>query len=153
MEWRAVHFNHEIYLKPMDVAEEMQERGKVNIKLFLPPSDVPKSIYHKYNKGQDLFQIVFRYWTEEKETKLFDKDGARLFVGTSSGKLLRIEIEGIRKNNVDIIQLKNIITKNLRETIESKIDKLSDIRKRANLRCADQILERSADELVGNVTI
>lgn len=153
MKWRAIHFNRKIYQKPMDAPEEMKEFARVNIKLFLPPSDVPNSIDHKYDKEKDLFQIAFRYWTDEKETKLFEKDKIRLFVGNSSGRPSRIEIEDVRKNNVDQIQLKNIITRDLSRLIESKIEGLSDLRKRANLRCADEILQESAEELAQSVEI
>ena len=153
MEWRAIHFDRKIYQKPMDASEEMKEFAKVDIKLFLPPSDVPKSIDHKYDKEKDLFQIAFRYWTEEKEVQLFEKDNMRFFVGSSSGKPLRIEIEEVRKNNIDEIKLKNIIINNLRQVIEKIIGKLPDLRKRENLRCADQVLEQSADELAQSVAI
>ncbi len=153
MEWRAIHFNRKIYQKPMDALEEMKEFARVNIKLFLPPSDVPNSIDHKYDKEKDLFQIAFRYWTDEKETKLFEKDTIKFFVGVSSGRPSRIEIEDVCKNNVDQIQLKNIITKDLSQLIENIRKDLTDLRKQANLRCVDEILQESAGELAQSVAI
>jgi len=137
----------------MDDPEEVSKREKVDIKLFLPPSDVPKSIDHKYDKEKDLLKIVFRYWMGEKEVKLFEKNNIKLFIGFSSGKPLRIEIERVRENNIDQIQLKNIISKDLSQLIETRLKEVTDLRKRTNLRYADEILQESAEELAQSVAI
>ncbi len=55
------------------------------------------------------------------------------------------------KSNVGQIELENIISRDLSRLIESKIEGLSDLRKRTNLRCADKILQESARELAQSV--
>ncbi|MFC1676415.1 hypothetical protein ACFL3G_05060 [Planctomycetota bacterium] len=141
---RAISFNKKIYMSPL---KKQEVEAKINIELYLPPSDIPQNISSGYIKDKDTLFIIFDYPTLEKSKKLFDKENIKFFIGTSSGKPLRIEICNLSKEGIGQVDLSHIIKHDLSNLIESEIGVLTNLRKRANLECADEVLKESAEEL------
>ena len=73
MTLRAIEINKSTYEKPVDVPQGIGRAGQVDIKLFLPPIDIPEYILPAYNEVKDIFLIEFKYSSREKEKKLFEK--------------------------------------------------------------------------------
>lgn len=73
MTWRAISINKEIYDRPLEAPEEIIKMGKVDIALFLPPSDIPEFISPAYDRHNDIFFINFKYFDQEKEKSYFQK--------------------------------------------------------------------------------
>lgn len=144
MIWRAVSINKQIYDKPLDISESMKKTSKVNIELYLPPSDIPQYIHPDYNKKDDIFIINFKYFDTEKEKELFNKENIKFFIGLNSGKPLRIEISNIDTERIGQVKLTNIIRNDISRLIEENITPTSAIREKSNLRITEEILKENA---------
>lgn len=147
MTWRAISINKEIYDRPLEAPEEIIKMGKVDIALFLPPSDIPEFISPAYDRHNDIFFINFKYFDQEKEKELFSEENIRLLIGDYSGKPLRIEIKNVKKDSINTIQLTHIIREDISRLIEERINQLGDLRKISNLKCADEVLKENAEVL------
>ncbi|MBW7957432.1 MAG: hypothetical protein H3C68_06010 [Deltaproteobacteria bacterium] len=137
---RAIVVNKELYNKP--IAD--LHKTRVRIKLYLPPSDIPKTISPNYNKNEDRLTITFDYIDSEKEKELLNRDGIKLIVGVYSGKPLRIEISNIKKERIDNVKLTNIIESEIGKLIDSKKSELEGAREKANLSFAEELLKSNA---------
>lgn len=144
MALRALSFNKEIYLAPL---EKGGDKAKVNIELYLPPSDIPQNISSNYVKEKDVLLIEFDYPIKEKPRKLFEEENISLFIGASSSKPLRIEINKISEESIDQIKLSHIIKHDLSNLIEKEIGGITNLRKKTNLERADKILKENAENL------
>ncbi len=150
MTWRAISFDKKIYYKPLNLKGE---RVKLDIQLFLPPTDVPDSIEAQYDEKRDVFKIHFLYPDMEKRTALLEQDNVRLTIANSSGKPLSIEIKHLKKESIGKIRLRQIICKDVRTLTRDEIDRFSNLRKKTNLESMNQVLTETVDALVEAVPV
>jgi len=146
--WRAIIINKEIYSKPIE-PEAVGGLGEIKINLFLPPTDIPKSVYVELDKKADAFRIKFQYSLEEKGRVLFSNDQASFSIGEQTGKPLLIEIKRIVLDKINKISLTNFIKKDLENFISSSLGEIHDLRKRANVNRVKEFLTQQAPELAG----
>lgn len=142
---RMISINTKIYNQPIEVASEIKVEKKLKIKFFLPPSDIPQLINQNYNENEDLLIFEFKYIDSEKEKQLFHRNNIRLFVGTYSGKPLRLEIQNIKKENITSVRLEHIIS-SLEEFLSQESLKF-DFREQSNLKLAGVLFAQNAKKL------
>jgi hypothetical protein len=145
MSFRHLSINKEIYSKPIKKPRELKSR--MNISLYLPPTDIPEAILALYEKNIDSFKIKFQYSILEKGKYLFSNKQAKFLIGEKSGKPLMIEIKDIKKNNIDEIHIKNFIEKNLEGFIEEKLSEILDLRQKTNIERVKEVLTDNASDL------
>jgi len=147
MTFRAIEINKSIYDEPVDASQEILKKGKVVIKLFLPPSDVPQYIFPNYDTNRDIFCINFKYSDQEKEKKVFDTETANLIIGEFSGKPIRIEVKCVKVQHINTIALSNIIRQDIHQLTQQQIDKIRDLRGKSNLIKMQAVLTEKAQEI------
>jgi len=147
MTFRAIEINKSIYDKAVDSSQETIKKSQVNIKLFLPPSDVPQYISPNYDANKDIFCINFKYPDQEKEKKIFNTIEADLIIGEESGKPIRIEIKNVKAHNINTIALTNIIGQDIPQLIQQHLNKIKDLREKSNLINTQAVLVEKAQEI------
>jgi stalled ribosome rescue protein Dom34 len=75
-----------------------------------------------------------------------DKTDSKLY-NVLTTYTLRIEINNISKNQIDVVCLKHFIKNDLLNYIHNSIENTEDTRKRANLQGASQVLKQNAPEI------
>jgi len=143
MKTRSISVNKAIYNRPIENEDVDSQKG-IHIELFLPPSDIPEFLQHKYDEVHDILFIDFKYAIQEKIERLFEKEGISLWIGKESGKPFYLQIKNIKKDKIDAVQLRNIFYEEL-----PSISKDLPVRKKTNLERAKEFIGDKADDLVG----
>jgi len=142
-----ISINKQIYTRPLETPRGLRRGQKMQIELFLPPTDIPEYIYQEIESEKDELNIRFKYVDKEEEKELWANSDVRLIIGTYSGKLLRIEIKGVKENHITEVQLTHKIRTEVRNAITHSVNRLSGLRFRSNLERAEQTLQQNADKL------
>lgn len=150
MNTTAILVDKEIYNKPIsDVqrpATEEVQGTRARIKLYLPPSDIPKTISPVYNESEDSLTISFEYIDTEKEKELINRDGVKLIAGFYSGKPIRIRIGNVK--GIDSSRIKELITH-----VESIKLYVEGGRRKANLDLAEEFLKINACSFANHASL
>lgn len=131
----------------MPLASTKKSRNKLEIELFLAPSDVPEYIFAESKPSEDELHINFKYNDHEDEKQAVENPLFRLVVGIYSGKVLRIELRGIGREGIGEIELTRKIKDDVVPAIEERIKDVRGLRARSNLQRAEQVLTLSAGHL------
>ena len=149
MTFRAISINKGKYDEPLGIPTD--PFSAVKIELYLLPTDIPRDVYGIKSKDGNTFTIQFKYLNEEKEHLLFGKNNVRFYVGSKSGKPMRIQIINIVKENINHIRLKNIIVDDVRKALAKKFQEEKLTRKKSNFKITSEVLEQNSDKLVAAI--
>jgi len=143
MSYKMIWVKKSIYDKPIE-----NDDKKVDIKLYLPPTDVPDNVKADFDASTESFIITFQYTVNETGKILFDNPEASMEVGKKTGKPLVIRVKNILSEKITQIELTKIIQTKVENQIIENYSKVSDLRQKGNLEKTKDFLNQQVGELV-----
>lgn len=145
---RMISIDKKDYNKPFEDSVEKIRGKHVQIKLFLPPCDVPDYVTSNYQKNEDKFVISFQYSTLEEKLNIIKDKNISFWIGKESGKPLQIEVHDFQKDKISAVELKRIFVRLASEDTQNTTRSSVSLRQKVNLERAGEYVTEKADDLV-----
>jgi hypothetical protein len=130
----------------------LQDVNGLIIRLRIPPSFIPDRVEGKYLPDTDSFEISFIYKDNEKGEIVYEDSNILFIVGKHTKKMIKILAKNIQLKKVALIQLEQIIKKEVETSFDKAIDRVSKIIEKKNLEVTKLLVSGSINELVGKAS-
>jgi len=121
-----------------------ETRNGVEVQVFVSPYDIPEAVRGAYDKRVNRFAIEFKYLADEEPTVEQIDGDMRLFVGKTSNRLHRIEID-VDRLDADCVYL------HIFKGIERLVQLQKKPYRQGNYRTAERIIQGRRSELFSSL--